>query len=221
MKDLEIRGAGNILGAEQSGHIAGVGFDLYVRLVGEAVEAFKAHADMDGGEEPLAEVRVDLPIDAHVPHDYVDTERLRLDVYRKIAEAADADALDAVRDELVDRYGEPPVPVTNLLAVAAFRQACRRHGLTEVAGQGNQIRLAPVDLPESAQMRVKRLHPRAQYKPASRTLSLPRPVQGQDGRGGAKGPVKMGAPPLRDLELLAWLEQLFTQLFPAPVATAT
>ena len=91
MKDLEIRGAGNILGAEQSGHIAGVGFDLYVRLVGEAVEAFKAHTDAGSeADEPLAEVRVDLPIDAHVPHDYVDTERLRLDAYRKIAEAADA-----------------------------------------------------------------------------------------------------------------------------------
>lgn len=220
MKDLEIRGAGNILGAEQSGHIAGVGFDLYVRLVGEAVEAFKAHAGAGGADEDqaLAEVRVDLPIDAHVPHDYVDTERLRLDVYRKIAEASDGPALDAVREELVDRYGEPPVPVTNLLAVAAFRQACRRHGITEVAGQGNQIRLAPVDLPDSAQMRLKRLHPRAQYKAASRTLSLPRPTAGSDG----KGPVRMGAAPLRDLELLAWCEQLFTQLFgERPVAAAT
>ncbi|WP_433783208.1 transcription-repair coupling factor [Actinomycetospora sp. CA-101289] len=216
MKDLEIRGAGNILGAEQSGHIAGVGFDLYMRLVGEAVEAFKAHAGAGGAdEEPLAEVRVDLPIDAHVPHDYVDTERLRLDVYRKIAEADDGAALDAVREELVDRYGEPPTPVTNLLAVAAFRHACRAHGITEVAGQGNQIRLAPVDLLDSAQMRLKRLHPRAQYKPASRTLSLPRPVAGQDGRG----PVRMGAAPLRDLELLAWCEQLFGQLFPAPATT--
>ncbi|MCD2194226.1 transcription-repair coupling factor [Actinomycetospora endophytica] len=215
MKDLEIRGAGNILGAEQSGHIAGVGFDLYVRLVGEAVEAFKKHtgADTDDAEEPLAEVRVDLPIDAHVPHDYVDTERLRLDVYRKIAEAVDGPALDAVREELVDRYGEPPTPVTNLLAVAAFRQACRRYGITEVSGQGNQIRFAPVDLPESAQMRLKRLHPRAQLKAASQTLSLPKPTEGQSGSGGAKGPVRMGAAPLRDLELLAWCEQLFVALY--------
>jgi transcription-repair coupling factor (superfamily II helicase) len=214
MKDLEIRGAGNILGAEQSGHIAGVGFDLYVRLVGEAVEAFKAHTDAAGADdEPLADVRVDLPIDAHVPHDYVDTERLRIDVYRKIAEAGDGPALDAVRDELVDRYGEPPVPVTNLLAVAAFRQACRRYGITEVAGQGNQIRFAPVELPESAQMRLKRLHPRAQLRAASRTLSLPRPVEGADGRAGSKGPVRMGAAPMRDLALLVWCEQLFTQLF--------
>ncbi|HEY2191485.1 MAG TPA: transcription-repair coupling factor [Actinomycetospora sp.] len=214
MKDLEIRGAGNILGAEQSGHIAGVGFDLYVRLVGEAVEAFKAHTGAGtDGEEPMAEVRVDLPIDAHVPHDYVDTERLRLDVYRKIAEAADGPALDAVREELVDRYGEPPTPVTNLLAVAAFRHACRRYGITEVAGQGNLIRFAPVDLPESAQMRLKRLHPRAQLKAASQTLSLPKPTEGQSGAGGQRGPVKMGAPPLRDLELLAWCEQLFVALY--------
>ncbi|GAA4819517.1 transcription-repair coupling factor [Actinomycetospora corticicola] len=214
MKDLEIRGAGNILGAEQSGHIAGVGFDLYVRLVGEAVEAFKKHTDAAGeDDEPLAEVRVDLPIDAHVPHDYVDTERLRLDVYRKIAEAGDGAALDAVKEELVDRYGEPPVPVTNLLAVAAFRQACRRYGITEVSGQGNLIRFAPVDLPESAQMRLKRLHPRAQLKAASQTLSLPKPTEGQSGAGGQKGPVKMGAPPLRDLELLAWCEQLFVALY--------
>ncbi|MFC5140776.1 transcription-repair coupling factor [Actinomycetospora rhizophila] len=221
MKDLEIRGAGNILGAEQSGHIAGVGFDLYVRLVGEAVEAFKAHAGAGGADdEPLAEVRVDLPIDAHVPHDYVDTERLRLDVYRKIAEAADAAGIDAVREELVDRYGEPPTPVTNLLAVAAFRQACRRHGITEVAGQGNMIRFAPVDLPESMQMRLKRLHPRAQYKAASRTLSLPRPAEGSDGSSGSRGPVRMGAAPLRDLALLAWCEQLFGQLFPEPAAAA-
>ena len=94
MKDLEIRGAGNILGAEQSGHIAGVGFDLYVRLVGEAVEAFRKHAGADGGgrtSDDLADVRVDLPVDAHIPHDYVPGERLRLEAYRKIAAAGDTD----------------------------------------------------------------------------------------------------------------------------------
>ena len=99
MKDLEIRGAGNILGAEQSGHIAGVGFDLYIRLVGEAVAAFRKQAGAGEGdeEESLLEVRVDLPVDAHIPHDYVDGERLRLEVYRKIAEAADGAALDRGR----------------------------------------------------------------------------------------------------------------------------
>ena len=90
MKDLEIRGAGSILGAEQSGHIAGVGFDLYVRLVGEAVTAFKKAAGAaagDGDEEEPPEVRIELPVDANIPHDYIPSERLRLDAYRRIAAA--------------------------------------------------------------------------------------------------------------------------------------
>ncbi len=139
MRDLEIRGAGSILGAEQSGHIAGVGFDLYIRLVGEAVTAFKKAAGAAGiGEveeeaRRLLEVRVELPIDASIPHDYVPSERLRLDAYRKIAGATSADDIAAVRAELVDRYGPLPTESENLLAVAAFRQLlpggrCHRGG---------------------------------------------------------------------------------------------
>ncbi|MBA3489667.1 MAG: transcription-repair coupling factor, partial [Longispora sp.] len=101
MKDLEIRGAGNLLGGEQSGHIEGVGFDLYVRMVGEAVQAFKGGAP----EEEPADVKVDLPVDAHIPHDYIGSERLRLEMYRKIAGVRDAEGLDAVAAELRDRYG--------------------------------------------------------------------------------------------------------------------
>src|SRR5205807_4764085 len=131
MKDLEIRGAGNLLGGEQSGHIAAVGFDLYVRLVGEAVAEFKGEASSE-----LAEVKVELPVDAHLPHDYVPGERLRLEAYRKIASAASEDDLAAVREELVDRYGDLPEPVGNLLAVAAFRAHARAFGVTDVATQG-------------------------------------------------------------------------------------
>src|SRR5689334_9962382 len=166
MKDLEIRGAGNILGAEQSGHIAGVGFDLYVRLVGEAVEAFRKHAgaEVPEGEEELADVRVDLPVDAHIPHDYVPGERLRLEAYRKIAAARDADELAGVAEELKDRYGTPPLPVERLFAVATFRHTCRAHGVTEVTTQGSMIRFAPLDLRDSQLVRLKRLHPKANYK---------------------------------------------------------
>jgi transcription-repair coupling factor (superfamily II helicase) len=212
MKDLEIRGAGNILGAEQSGHIAGVGFDLYVRLVGEAVQAFRAAGGAGAGieEEPLADVRVDLPVDAHVPHEYVDGERLRLEVYRKIAEAADGDALTAITEELTDRYGSPPEPVRNLMAVAAFRHICREAGVTEVAAQGTaSIKLGPVDLPDSAQMRLKRLYPRSLYKQASHQVIVPRPTEG-DGR--------IGSPPLRDTALLDWCIKLLDDLRPAAVA---
>ena len=126
MKDLEIRGAGNLLGGEQSGHIAAVGFDLYVRLVGEAVAEFKGERGAD-----VPEVKVELPVDAHLPHDYLPGERLRLEAYRKIASAESAEDLAAVREELVDRYGEPPQPVDNLLAVADFRVNARRFGLTD------------------------------------------------------------------------------------------
>jgi transcription-repair coupling factor (superfamily II helicase) len=211
MKDLEIRGAGNILGAEQSGHIAGVGFDLYIRLVGEAVAAFRKQAGAGEGAdvEQLAEVRVDLPVDAHVPHEYVTGERLRLEVYRKIAEAADLAALDAIVEELGDRYGEPPAPVRNLLAVAAFRQTCRSLGVAEVAVAGQGIRLSPLDLPDSAQLRLKRLHPKAIYKPAARAVQVPRPVEGG----------RIGGEPLRDVELLDWCAKLLRDVrTPHPAA---
>ena len=210
MKDLEIRGAGNILGAEQSGHIAGVGFDLYVRLVGEAVAAFRKHsgAGPSEEEESLAEVRVELPIDAHVAHDYISGERLRLEVYRKIAEAADATALDAIAEELTDRYGTPPVPVHNLLAVAAFRQTCRRRGVSEVVLGGSSIRFTPLELPESAQLRLRRLYPKATYKAATKTVVAPRPTEGDLG-GGTR---RMGAAPLRDTELLDWCAKLLADL---------
>jgi transcription-repair coupling factor (superfamily II helicase) len=214
MKDLEIRGAGNILGAEQSGHIAGVGFDLYIRLVGEAVDAFRRHSGADGvdGEEELAEVRVDLPVDAHIPHDYVPGERLRLEAYRKIAAAADSSDLDAVREELVDRYGAAPQPVDNLLAVAAFRQVCRAHGVTEVATQGSTIRFAPLPLRDSQLVRLNRLYPKAQYKAVSNIVSTPRPTEGPAGG-------RMGAPALRDRELLDWAAKFLESLVgvPAPV----
>ncbi|MDA3648050.1 transcription-repair coupling factor [Saccharopolyspora indica] len=215
MKDLEIRGAGNILGAEQSGHIAGVGFDLYVRLVGEAVDAFRKHAGAEPGEaeEELTDVRVDLPLDAHIPHDYVPGERLRLEAYRKLAAAADEEALEAVRAELVDRYGPLPEPVERLLKVARFRQRCREHGVREVTLQGTSLRLAPLELLDSKQVRLKRLYPKAVYKPAVRTVSVPRPTEGAAGG-------RMGAPPLRDDALLEWCEKFLADLTTAPAPTA-
>jgi transcription-repair coupling factor (superfamily II helicase) len=188
MKDLEIRGAGNLLGGEQSGHIAGVGFDLYVRMIGEAVNELKG----DGpAEKP--EVRVELPVNAHIPHDYVPGERLRLEAYTRIA-AIDAEAdVTAVHEELTDRYGEPPEPVLNLLEVARLRTAARRAGLTDITAAGNHIRFAPVELPDSRQVRVQRLYPKTVLKPTVRTMLVPVPRT-----------APIGGQPLRDTELLAW-----------------
>ena len=127
MKDLEIRGAGNLLGGEQSGHIADVGFDLYVRLVGEAVRDFR-----DDAPEQLDEIRIELPVDAHLPHDYIPSERLRLEMYKRLAEVrTDAD-VDEIGEELDDRYGEPPMPVVALMLVARFRARARQAGIREI-----------------------------------------------------------------------------------------
>ena len=144
MKDLEIRGAGNLLGGEQSGHIAAVGFDLYVKMIGEAVRELRGE-----GPAERAEVRVELPVDAHIPHDYITGERLRLEAYTRIASIDATIDIAAVRDELTDRYGTVPPQVDNLLAVARLRAVARQAGLTDITLQGNKIRFSPVELPES------------------------------------------------------------------------
>ncbi|MDG4828596.1 transcription-repair coupling factor [Solwaraspora sp. WMMD1047] len=201
MKDLEIRGAGNLLGGEQSGHIEGVGFDLYVRMVGEAVQQFK-------GERPEeeADVKVDLPVDAHLPHDYIAVERLRLEMYRKLAEARDADRLREVVAEMTDRYGEPPEPVANLVAVARFRLLARSYGLTDVSVQGRHLRFAPLVLPDSKQLRLKRYHPDAVYKQVTDQVSVPRPSTR-----------RVGGEPLRDQALLDWAGQFLADVLGDPV----
>ena len=219
LKDLEIRGAGNYLGGEQSGHIAAIGFDLYVRMIGEAVSELRG----DGPAE-RPEVRVELPVDAHIPHDYVPGERLRLEAYTSIAAVNSPADIDAVADELTDRYGPLPRPVLTLLEVARLRARARRAGLTDITAQGNHIRFAPVQLPESRQVRVERLYPRTVLKPAVRTMLVPVPKAGDgarpssaggrsgSGRSGPGSPVSIGAPPLRDRELLAWCDDLIEQV---------
>ena len=192
MKDLEIRGAGNLLGGEQSGHIAGVGFDLYVRMVGEAVSAFKGDH-----QEDIPEVTVELPVDAHLSESYIATERLRLEAYRKIASATSAEALAEVRAELLDRYGALPDAASALFAVAAFRNHAREAGLTDVTAQGKFVRFAPVDLAESAMLRLKRLYPGVVLKPAVRAFLVPFPMT-----------ARLGGRPLHGEEVLDWASKL-------------
>ena len=206
LKDLEIRGAGNLLGGEQSGHIAGVGFDLYVRMIGEAVSELR-----DAGPAERPEARVELPVNAHIPHTYVPGERLRLEAYTRIATIDTADDILAVHEELADRYGPLPEPVLGLLAVARLRAQARKAGLTDITQQGTYIRFAPVDLPESRQVRAQRLYPKTVLKPAVRTMLVPVPRDVPGARPGAPAPP--GAPLLRDRELLAWCGQLIEAVF--------
>jgi transcription-repair coupling factor (superfamily II helicase) len=204
MKDLEIRGAGNLLGGEQSGHIADVGFDLYVRLVGEAVSEFRG----DGpAEQP--DVKIELPIDAHLPHDYVPSERLRLEMYKRLAEVrADGD-VELIREELVDRYGEPPAAVSSLLEVARFRARARQAGLTDVTVQGKYVRFAPVELPESAVVRLNRIYPKSIVKANLRTILVPRPST-----------AVVGGQPIRDEALLTWAREVIDSVIDRVPAAA-
>jgi len=182
MRDLEIRGAGNLLGRDQSGHIAAVGYDLYVQLVAEAV------AEMKG--EPLrapVEVTIDVPSDAHLPPAYVAREDLRLEAYRRLAAVGTEAEVDDIRAEWADRFGPPPPPAEGLLAVARLRAQCLRTGVREVSaaparpGQGRGTpgrrglvaRLAPLTLAASARVRLRRLRPDAVVKEDAGLLLVP------------------------------------------------
>lgn len=200
MKDLEIRGAGNLLGGEQSGHIAGVGFDLYIRMVGEAVADYRSALE-EGGEpeETLLDVKIELPVDAHVPHDYAPGERLRLQAYRAIAAANSTEDITAVRDELSDRYGKLPEPVENLLLVAGLRLLARKVGVGDITLQGANVRFGPVELRESQELRLGRLYPRTVIKHATRQVLVPRPTT-----------ARIGGKPVVGRELLTWTAEFLT-----------
>lgn len=205
LKDLEIRGAGNLLGAEQAGHIAGVGFDLYLRMIGEAVATFRGEET-----EGPTELRLELPVQARIPESYIDSERLRLEAYQKLSAAASVtaapDAIDLVIEELTDRYGEPPAEVEGLLAVARLRRRAAQAGLADVVAMGPNLRVAPANLPDSMRVRLQRLHPKAKLVAGGEAMVVPLPSAGGE--------------PLVDDELVAWVAQLIEQLWP-PKKTET
>ncbi|MCZ7530031.1 MAG: transcription-repair coupling factor [Acidimicrobiia bacterium] len=149
-RDLEIRGAGNMLGEEQSGHVAAVGFDLYCEMVTEAV------AELTGRvKEKPPEVSLDLPVDAFLPEEYVERDDLRVEAYRRLARVSTTDELDDVRSEWTDRYGTPPTPADALLDVAALRVACMELGVTEVAVTRQTVRISGMAVTESLKARLE------------------------------------------------------------------
>ncbi|MCI4011437.1 transcription-repair coupling factor [Brevibacterium sp. ZH18] len=203
MKDLEIRGAGNLLGGQQSGHIEGVGFDLYVRLVGEAVANFRGE-----DTEPEADMRIELPVDAHLPAEYVDHERLRLEAYRKLAAATNEKELQEVLDELVDRYGPYPEAVGVLADVARLRIRAKASGVNDIVVQGNFVRFGPLELADSQLVRLKRLYPKSLLKPTIRSVLVPKPM---DGNG-------FGAKEMTDSDILRWAHQFLDAIVPVVVS---
>ena len=199
MKDLEIRGAGNMLGGEQSGHIAGVGFDLYLRMISEAVSEFRG--------EPVsspAELKLEIPVDARIPPEYLDSERLRLEAYHKLS-AASSEAstkldLQEILNELQDRFGKAPAPVLQLIEVTALRQEANRLGLKDVNLLGVQAKLSPVQLSEGELVALSHKLPGVRYLQSSKLLSVPMPTAGVAGK-------------LSDTEVIDWLWKLFAIVF--------
>jgi transcription-repair coupling factor (superfamily II helicase) len=186
MRDLEIRGAGNLLGADQSGHIAAVGYDLYVQMVSEAVAELK-------GEplRPPAEIKLDLPVNAHLPVDYVAREDLRLEAYRRLATVTTHAEVEDIRNEWVDRYGPLPDPAAALLRIGDLRAECARTGVREVTvtrgaaslpGAAATARLSPLPLRTSGRIRLQRRWPKALYKEdiAQLVLTVPTSVDAAD-----------------------------------------
>ena len=193
MRDLEIRGAGNVVGAEQSGQLAAVGFDMYSQLLKEEV------ADLTG--EPIEEeldIRLDLPVDAHLPHDYIADETQRLELYKRISAVRDAAGVKDVRAELADRFGPLPEPAERLLTLAALKAALRRWGVTELAVTSRgQLRVSPVDLRDSQLVRLERLYPDARLKRDQGVLLVPVPRTKPD-------------------DLVAWVASTLRELFGGP-----
>jgi transcription-repair coupling factor (superfamily II helicase) len=168
MRDLEIRGAGNLLGEAQSGHIAAVGYDLYCQMVTEAVSEMKGERT-----EEVAEIKVDISVDAHLPDDYVPSEDLRLEAYRRLATVRTEQELSDIENEWRDRFGPLPTPAQSLIAVGALRVECIRIGITEIVTNGNEARISPVQLRASQTMALRRLAPGATFKEQSGLLIVP------------------------------------------------
>jgi transcription-repair coupling factor (superfamily II helicase) len=176
MRDLEIRGAGNMLGAEQSGHIAAVGFDAYARILQESVRELQGQPI-----ERQKELRIDLPVKAFVPPGWVAQEALRLELYRRISLAGDHAVLKEIRDETVDRYGALPEQVEVLFAIASLRLTAARLGVEEVTTYRDQARLTPIAIPDASLVDLPERIPGATYHATKRTLNLvPERIFGAD-----------------------------------------
>jgi transcription-repair coupling factor (superfamily II helicase) len=169
MRDLEIRGAGNLLGDEQSGHVAALGFELYMQMLDEAVAA--AEDGMVAGEE-WEPVRLDVNVDAYVPADYIGYEQAKVDVHRRIAAAREVSELVELRQELADRFGPLPEPLENLVLLQQARIKLGQAGAQAVTFRGGRLAVTPVELDSVRAKRVRAEIPEALYEAGRSQLSL-------------------------------------------------
>jgi transcription-repair coupling factor (superfamily II helicase) len=176
MRDLEIRGAGNLLGGEQSGHVAAVGFELYMGMLDQAVGALAG----DSGEEAPEPVRVDVPVDAYVPGDYVPYEAAKIEVHRRVAGAREVAELVVLRDELEDRFGPVPEPLDNLIKLQDARIKLGRAGARDVGFAGGKLRVSPVELDSKAVRELRAELPEAIYESGRSTVSMRMPEEASE-----------------------------------------
>ncbi len=168
MRDLEIRGAGNLLGDEQSGHVAAVGFELYVAMLDDAVNAIGG----DSAEESPEPVRIDVPVDAYVPGDYVPYEAAKIEIHRRVSGAREIADLHMLRDELEDRFGPVPAPLSNLLEMQNARIKLGRAGARTVDFLGGRLAVAPIDLDSRRVKLLRERVPEAVYESGRSTVRV-------------------------------------------------
>jgi len=168
MRDLEIRGAGNLLGDEQSGHVAAVGFELYVSMLDEAVAAL----DGDSAEEAPEPVRMDVPVDAFVPGDYVPYEAAKIEIHRRVAGAREVADLILLRDELEDRFGPVPEPLENLVKLQDARIKLGRAGARAVDFAGGRLSVTPIELDSGGARALRERVPEAVYDSGRSTVRV-------------------------------------------------
>ncbi len=173
MRDLEIRGAGNLLGDEQSGHVAALGFELYMQMLDEAVQAAQAAASgSDAEQEEWEPVRLEVGIDAYVPPDYIPYEQAKVDVHRRIAGAREVAEIGMLREELGDRFGEIPEPLENLLLLQIARIKLGQAGATTVSFKGGRLAVTPIELDSRRVKALRAELPEALYESGKSQLSM-------------------------------------------------
>jgi transcription-repair coupling factor (superfamily II helicase) len=178
MRDLEIRGAGNLLGDEQSGHVAALGFELYMQMLDEAVRAAGEGGDGSQGEELPEPVRLDVSVDAYVPADYVPYEQAKIEIHRRVAGALEVADVERLREELQDRFGPPPEPVENMLALQRARIKFGQAGARTVSFKGDRLAVVPIELDSSRAKRLREELPDALYESSRSQVSVRIPKDG-------------------------------------------
>ena len=174
MRDLEIRGAGNLLGDEQSGHVAALGFELYMQMLDEAVHA----AQVEGQEEAPEPVRLDVHVDAYVPTDYVPYEQAKIEVHRRVAGAQEVADVERLREELEDRFGPVPEPLANLLALQRARIKFGQAGARAVSFRGDRLAVTPIELDSVRARSLREQLPEALYESGRSQVSMRVPGDG-------------------------------------------